>query len=216
MTSVFPLHDFHNPAPSKAVLVFALTAVLALSGCASVSAPEKSSTLASFEQLAVQPDGTRTWRSSAADKVSVVRIEPQAITFSADVQLEDEQRQPLRKALLEALTKRFSEAGVRVATAADAQAVLVRVNVTAVELASPALNVVSAIVLLVPVSRGGISVEIEAFIANDRQRVAAMAFSGTAGVYNVGSAFSAIGHAELQTDVAATKFVALVMGAAQK
>jgi hypothetical protein len=60
------------------------------------------------------------------------------------------------------------------------------------------------------------SVEIEALTANDNQRVAAIAFSGTAGVNNVGSAFNGTGHAKLQAEIAASKFVALVAGTPQK
>lgn len=207
-------------APNKMLCVFALAAVLSVTGCASVGAPERSSTMTAFEQLSVQPDGTRSWRSTAAAKVSAVHIDPQAIVFASDIRINDEQRQALRQSLSEALARQFSEAGIRVVVTpnapADAAAITVRANITAVELADPALNVVSAILLFIPVSRGSMSVEIEALAIKDSQRIAALAFSGTAGVTNIGSAFNGVGHAKLQAEIAATKFVALVTGTPQK
>jgi Protein of unknown function (DUF3313) len=215
-------------APNTMLLAAALAVALSISGCASVSAPEKSSTMTAFEQLSVQPDGTRSWRNAASAKVDAVHIDPQAIVFAPDIRINDEQRQALRQTLSEALARQFSEAGIRVVAASkssanapsDAAAITVRANITAVELSDPALNVVSAILLFIPVSRGSMSVEIEALAIKDSQRdgqrIAAMAFSGTAGVTNIGSAFSGIGHAKLQADIAATKFVALVTGAPQK
>jgi hypothetical protein len=211
-------------AQNTMLLAAALAVVLSITGCASVSAPEKSSTMTAFEQLSVQPDGTRSWRNTAAAKVSAVYIDPQAIVFASDIRADDEQRQGLRQTLSEALARQFSEAGIRVVAASnsssnapsDAAAITVHANITAVELSDPALNVVSAILLFIPVSRGSMSVEIEALAIKDSQRIAAMAFSGTAGVTNIGSAFSGIGHAKLQADIAATKFVALVTGTPQK
>jgi hypothetical protein len=207
-------------AKSTALFTLALAAALSAGGCASVSAPERSSTLAKFEQLSVQPDGTRSWRSATAAKVGTVSIDPQTITFASDIRIDDEQRQALRQEMSEALTRQFLDAGIRVVTApnapADTEAVTVRANITAVELANPAINLASTLLLLMPVSRGSMSVEMEALTAKDSQRVAAMAFSGTAGVNNIGSAFNGVGHAKLQADIAATKFVALVTGAWQK
>jgi hypothetical protein len=211
-------------APNTVLLTATLIVALSVSGCASVGAPERSSTMTAFEQLSVQPDGTRSWRNTAAAKVSAVHIDPQAIVFASDIRINDEQRQALRQTLSEALARQFSEAGIRVVAASkssanapsDAAAITVRANITAVELSDPALNVVSAILLFIPVSRGSMSVEIEALAIKDSQRIAAMAFSGTAGVTNIGSAFSGVGHAKLQADIAATKFVALVTGTPQK
>jgi Protein of unknown function (DUF3313) len=207
-------------APNTMLFTLALAAALSVGGCASVSAPERSSTLAKFEQLSVQPDGTRSWRSTTAAKVGTVSIDPQKITFASGIRIDDEQRQALHQEMSEALTRQFLDAGIRVITApnapADAEAIAVRANITAVELANPAINLASTLLLLMPVSRGSMSVEMEALTTNDSQRVAAMAFSGTAGVNNVGSAFNSVGHAKLQADIAATKFVALVTGARQK
>jgi Protein of unknown function (DUF3313) len=213
-----------TPAPNTILFTLALAAALSVSGCASISAPEKSNTLTAFEQLSVQPDGTRSWRNPAAAKVSAVLIDPQAIVFASDIRINDEQRQTLRQTLSEALARQFTEAGIRVISSPDVAAITLRANITAVELSDPALNMVTTLLLFLPVSRGSMSVEMEALTFTDNQRdrqqngqrIAAMAFSGTAGVNNIGSAFNGVGHAKLQADIAATKFVALVTGTQQK
>jgi Protein of unknown function (DUF3313) len=199
-------------------LGLALAMALAAGGCASVGAPQQSTTLAGFDQLSLQSDGTRAWHSASARSVKAVRIDPQAIRFGANVRVDESQRQALRNSLSQALATQFSAAGLRVAgnhsEAADSMAV--RATITAVELANPTLNVVTTVLLFAPVSRGGLSVEIEGLDGPSQQRVAALAFSGTAGVNNVGSAFSGIGHAGLQADIAASKFVSLVTGVQPK
>jgi hypothetical protein len=111
----------HQPASTNPMLfTLALATAIAVSGCASISASERSTTLAKFEQLSVQPDGTRTWRSTTAAKVGIVSIDPKAITFAPDLRLTEEQQQELRAALSEALARQFAEAGIRIATPQDA------------------------------------------------------------------------------------------------
>jgi hypothetical protein len=197
-------------------LLYSATLLIALvaGGCASVSAPDRSSTLPRFEELSLQSDGTRSWTNSSARNVKVVRIDPQAITFGANVRIDDTQRETLRSSLSQALEAQFSAAGLRVATAAadGADAMAVRATVTQVELANPVLNAVTTVLLFAPVSRGSLSVEIEGTQELGSRRVAALAFSGTAGINNVGTAFSGLGHAKLQADIAASKFVTLVTG----
>ncbi len=218
MTSHNPHRHPQRQRSSSLLYGGTLLLALAAGGCASVGAPQQSSTLAGFDQLSLQSDGTRAWHNAAARNVKAVRIDPQAISFGANVRIDDSQRQALRNSLSQALVTQFSAAGLRVAgsnsDAADSMSV--RATVTAVELANPVLNVVTTALLFAPVSRGGLSVEIEGLDGPSQQRVAALAFSGTAGVNNVGSAFSGIGHAGLQADIAANKFVGLVTGVQPK
>jgi hypothetical protein len=92
--------------------------------------------------------------------------------------------------------------------------VQVRGVITDAELASPGLNVVTTLLVLLPLSRGGVSLDVEAL--GGTSRVAALSFKGKAGVNNVGSAFRGIGHAKLQTEVAARKFADLLLQRAPK
>jgi Protein of unknown function (DUF3313) len=191
-----------------------LSLALATGGCATISAPERSNTLLRFEELSLQSDGTRTWHQASARGVKTVRIDPQAIAFGVNVRLDTAQREALRNSLSQALIAQFSAAGVHVTSASGdgSGAMAVRATVTEVALASPVLNAVTTVLLFAPVSRGSLSVEIEGLDDQNGQRMAALAFSGTAGVNNVGSAFSGLGHAKLQADIAAGKFVQLVTG----
>ena len=200
----------------RSASAYALTVLFAVAAtaCATVNAPDASTTLPRFDELLVQSDGTRTWHDLSVRNVKTVHIDPQAIAFGADVRIDDAQRQALRSSLSEALAAQFSAAGLRVTRpqGEKADAMAVRATVTRVGLANPLLNSVTTVLLFAPVSRGSMSVEIEGLGGANGQRLAALAFSGKAGIENLGSAFSDLGHAKLQADVAASKFVALVTG----
>jgi hypothetical protein len=192
-------------------------AALVASGCASVGAPQQSNTLTSFEQLSVQPDGTRTWRDPAAGRPESVQIGPGAVVFGAGVFLDEEQRLELQRELVGALRLRFAEAGIRVIESPNvASTSTLRVTITAVALASPAVNAMTSLLLFAPLSHGGMTVELEALDSQTNRRVAAMAFEGRAGVQNIGSAFSSLGHAKVQAEVVAERFALLVSGARAK
>jgi hypothetical protein len=202
---------------SSAFAGVVMLAALLASGCASVGAPQQSNTLASFEQLSVQPDGTRTWRDATAGPQESVRIGAGAVVFASAVSLDEEQRLELQRELLSALRVRFAEAGIRVIEAPNgASTSTLRVTITAVTLASPAINAMTSILLFAPLSHGGLTLEFEALDSTTNRRVAAMAFEGRAGVQNIGSAFSSLGHAKVQAGLAAERFAALVSGVKAK
>ncbi len=198
---------------SKFCNTLAVTVLLLATGCASVGAPEQSSTLTSFDQLSVQPDGSRAWRDVQAVRYEAVPVNPSAIAFGKNVRIDDEQRSELREAFSAALNEKFASAGIQSAKPTENRRMLkVRGTVTSVELTSPALNVVTTLLLFAPLSRGGLTVELEAIDSESGKRVAALAFNGSAGVENIGSAYSSTGHARLQANLAAEKFVQLVSG----
>jgi hypothetical protein len=206
------LQTFHLKKP-KARHALAAVALLLTAGCASVGAPEQSRTLTSFDQLSVQPDGSRAWRDRQAGRYEAVRIDPSAITFGADLQIDDAQRSELRTALSSALNEKFASAGMHSTQSRENRRMLaVRGTVTSVDLTSPILNVVTTLLLFAPLSRGSLTVELEATDAESGKRVAALAFNGVAGVENIRSAYTSTGHATLQADLAAEKFVQLASG----
>lgn len=190
----------------------ALVAAVA-AGCASVGAPQDAHTLAGYERLQVQPDGTRAWRDAALGRPSVVVVDGGAIGFGAGVPLEAAEQQLLRDALHQALVDRLGAAGLRV-QGDEPDRLTLRATITAVERAQPALNAVTTVLLFAPLSYGGLSVEIEAFDAVGGHRIAAMAFVGRAGLQDFGAAFSDLGHARAQADVVAERFAALLMAPA--
>ena len=134
---------------------------------------------------------------------------PAPIRVGAGVPLDEAEQQLLREALRQALAERLAAAGWRVQDASDASDRLtLSATITAVERAQPALNAVTTVLLLAPLSYG-VSVEIEAFDAAGG-RVAAMAFAGRAGLQDFGASFSDLGHARAQADVVAGRFAALL------
>lgn len=201
--------------------VFSSTAMVSItliaSGCASVSAPQQVSTISAPEQLSAQPDGTRAYRKSDSTRHNNVVINQAGINFGADVTLDDAQRNELTEALVNALREHFTTSGYNVITTRGESTsnLTLRVTVTQVEMASPALNLLTAGLLLMPLSRGGMTVEIEA-LNPQNERVAAMAFTGRAGVQDIGAAFSGLGHAKTQARVVAERFAALLVGAPGK
>ena len=187
----------------------ALAAAVA-AGCASIGAPQQAHTLAGYDRLQLQPDGTRAWRDAALGRPSAVVVDAGAIGFAAGVSLDEGERQLLRDALNQSLTDRLAAAGLRVQDAGGEPGPLtVRATITAVERAQPALNTVTTVLLFAPLSYGGLSVEIEAFDATGG-RVAALAFAGRAGLQDFGASFSDLGHARAQADVVAGRFAALL------
>jgi hypothetical protein len=187
---------------------------LVTAGCASISAPQQVSNISTPEQLVAQPDGTRAYRKTDSIRYNSVVINRASINFGADVTLDDAQRGEVQDALLKALTEHFTASDYKVINTRGESAsnLALRVTVTQVEMASPGLNLLTTGLLLVPLSRGGMTVEIEALNAQN-ERVAAMAFSGRAGVQDIGSAFSGLGHAKTQARVVAERFAMLVAGA---
>jgi Protein of unknown function (DUF3313) len=184
---------------------------LVTAGCASISAPQQVSSISGSEQLLAQPDGTRAYRKADSIRYNSVALNQASINFSTDVTLDDAQRGEVQDAILKALTEHFTASGYKVINTRGESAsnLALRVTVTQVEMANPGLNLLTTGLLLVPLSRGGMTVEIEALNAQN-ERVAAMAFSGRAGVQDIGSAFSGLGHAKTQARVVAERFVTLL------
>ncbi|WP_374384240.1 DUF3313 family protein [Thermomonas sp.] len=195
-------------------MVIALaTLACTTAGCANIGAPRRSESLIGLDPLVAEPDGVRTRRSTEVKHYEEACVSPQRIGFDSTLALDEAERKPLRDEIANTLRARFSDAGLRVCEAPSGPTALdVRVLVKAVERASPGINAVTALLFFVPLSRGGITLEFEALDAHTGHRVAAMAFHGRASVGDVGSAFSALGHAAKQAGIAATRFVAVVTG----
>jgi hypothetical protein len=88
--------------------------------------------------------------------------------------------------------------------------VIIRAVITRVESASPALNVVAAVLLTVPLDRGGAAVEIEVLDADTRQPVATMALAYFAPLSEFKARFSALAPAELALNAAAMELAKLL------
>ena len=193
----------------RSAIALTVLATLAASGCASISAPERSGNLANYEQLTMQGDGTRVWRAAGLS-VTSIGLSTDSIVFAASVDISDDQKVEIRTALLEALTRSLTESGVRVVAASEPQALPLRATISEVALATPALNIITTALLLAPLSRGGMSVEIEVLGRAGSGRQAALAFTGKAGVADITTAFSGVGHAKEQARIVAKKLAELL------
>lgn len=93
---------------------------------------------------------------------------------------------------------------------AEGHPVIIRAVITRVESVSPALNVVTAVLLTVPLDRGGAAVEIEVLDADTRQPLASMAHAHFAPLSEFKARFSALAPAELALNAAAVELAKLL------
>lgn len=184
---------------------------LVLSGCASIGAPEQTQSLGPQMELQTQADGAKSWRSAQTQRYRAVRIDPAAIAFGNSVDLSEEQRGELREALVTALSQRFSAAGWQLHSTGEAHETLsIKASITEVQLANTAANFLTTLLLIGPLSHGSVTVELQALDSLSQEPVAALAITGRAGMEDIGSAYTATGHARLQADGVAQRFVQLL------
>jgi hypothetical protein len=90
--------------------------------------------------------------------------------------------------------------------------VVIRAVITRAESVSPALNVVAAVLLTVPLDRGGAAVEIEVLDADTRQPLASLAHAYFAPLSEFKARFSRLAPAELALNTAAAELAKLLRG----
>jgi len=195
---------------STALSALASAAVLVLAGCASTGAPQQSG-MARYEQLQAQADGVRSYRAPEAANYRFAQIDPADVVLASGLELSTEQAAEVRGTLLASLADSLASAGLR--TEGAGPRLRVRATVVGVEKVSPAVNAITTVLLWAPVSRGGLTVELEALDAATGQRIAAMAYEGKAGIKDVTRAYSSLGHASAEADRAAKRFAALIVQA---
>ncbi len=94
----------------------------------------------------------------------------------------------------------------------DGRPVVIRAIITRVESVSPILNVVAAVLLTVPLDRGGAAVEIEVLDAETQQPMASMARAHFAPLPEFRARFSRLAPAELALNAAAVELAKLLRG----
>ena len=186
--------------------------VMAAAGCAGIGAPVQGETLSAFNQLAVGADAIRRWRSAEPTPYVGACVAPERITFGGQVALDPAEQHELRNLLRTALRSQLDAVGLRDCDAQAATSLNVRASITRVERARPGLNALTTFLIFVPLSRGGITVELEAIDAASGRRVAAMAFEGRAGNDDLSGAFTDLGHARRQAQIVAARFAELLVG----
>jgi hypothetical protein len=187
--------------------VFAVACLAGLCACTTVMTTPQSGFLSSYSQLTPGIDG------SSASSRSGAAIDPARVTIGAiewraaeSADLNEEDRRSLLKQLGDELMARVRD----LPASPEGQPVVLRAAITRVETVSPALNVASALLLIVPLDRGGASVDVEALDPATGRQVAALTLGYFAPLSELKSHFSKLAPAQLALRKAARDFGALL------
>lgn len=189
-------------------LAVATVAAAVLVGCSTMPATP-GTTLSEPVTLRYSEDGA-IGRYRLPVKVDLGRLQFSEVQWRASEAFTPEERAQLATHLQSALDKSV-KAVQPAAASGDARPVLVRATVTRVETVSPAANVLSTLLVLVPLDRGGAAVEIEALDAQSKRPLAALSYASYAPLSDFGARFSRLAPAELALGRAADEFVALLV-----
>lgn len=197
-----------SSVPSR---LFLLSLAILISACASVGAPETVSS--EVPSLRVEPDGVKAWRANESLDQRALCIADIEVSFAPHVDLGVSDQAEFRTLVRASLSQKLALAGLPVSNGSCADTdLLLRSRITEVRRASPAANAITALLLFAPLSRGGLTIEFDAADVSGKHRFAALAVMARAGVEDIRAAFSELGHARRQIDVASERFARLIKG----
>jgi hypothetical protein len=111
-----------------------------------------------------------------------------------------------RAALTATLQKALQDAAAAAPAQSQGRPIVVRAAITRLQTVSPAANVATTLLLLVPLDRDGAAVEIEALDAETRSPLAALAYAHYAPLSEFGARFVRPAPAEVALKKAAAEF----------
>ena len=190
--------------PTRSILTVICAAIVC--ACSTVMAPSQSGFLTSYTTLAPGADGSAVMRSKATIDPTRVRLAAVQWRVPASAGIGDEERRLLMGQFGDELAARVRE----LPAAPQGRAVVMRAAITQVETVSPALNALSALVLVVPLDRGGASVEVEAVDPDTGEQLAALTLGHFTPLTEFKAHFSRLAPAELALRKAACDFGALL------
>jgi len=178
-----------------------------LVACSTVMTSAPSGFLSSYAGLTPSADG------ASASVRSTALIDPARLTIG-DIEWRasnaNEVTDGERRVLLDRLRDDLIACVRELPAVPDGRAVVLRAAITHVETVSPALNAASALLFIVPLDRGGASVDIEALDAGTGTQVAALTLGYFAPLSELKSRFSKLAPASLALRKAANEFGALL------
>jgi Protein of unknown function (DUF3313) len=179
-------------------------AITVLSACSTIPLPSEPSSIDGQTPLVLSTDGdAKQFRVRGDLKIANVVIEtPRWLGAES---LAD-------KAEIKEVTTRFQldlQRLIQAAPRADGQAITVKATITEGKTVSPALNVVSTILLFMPVDRGGAVVELQAMDASGKV-IAAMMYRYSGEIMEFGANFSKTAQIQVATQRAAERFAKLL------
>jgi hypothetical protein len=187
-------------------ILMLLVTLMGLSACSTMQATDSGFLKNRGEMTTSQDGSTATFRSPTPVDPHQVRSLSVAWAMPAGAAIPEVERARLL-ATLEAAIARETQA---LPQSAGGRPVVIRAVVTRVESVSPALNVLTAVFLTVPLDRGGAAVEIQVLDAETLQPLASLSHAYFAPIAEFRARFSALAPAELALNAAAIELAKLL------
>jgi hypothetical protein len=188
----------------------AASVVASLAACGTVMTTAHSGFLTDYRALANAP-GTAGASRPSVNLIDPARVSVEAVvwrvTSSADFSRDE------RENLLARLQTELQQRVQALPPQPQGCPAVLRAAITQVETVSPALNVLSAVLLTVPLDRGGAAVEIEAVDAQTGRQLAALTQGYFAPISELRARFEKMASADLAVRKAAADFVQLLQPA---
>jgi hypothetical protein len=192
----------------RAARLLCLVSILGLGACSTMQATDSGFLKNRSEMATSQDGGSAHYRSQTPVDPHQVRSLSVEWDTPGDAGLSAADKARLVSTLEAAISR---ETGA-LPPNAGGRPVVIRAVITRVESVSPALNVITAAFLTVPLDRGGAAVEIEVLDADTRQPLASMAHAYFAPLSEFKARFSALAPAELALNAAAVDLAKLLRG----
>lgn len=190
----------------RAVRSLLLISMVSLAGCSTMQATD-TGFLKNRSEMKTSKDGSIAHFRSPTP-VDPHQIKSLSVEWAVPIgaELSEAERARLTSALQTAISRETDALPV----ISGGRPVIIRAVITRVESVSPALNVVTAVLLTVPLDRGGAAVEIEVLDAETRQPLASMAHANFAPMSEFRAKFSKLAPAEFALDAAAIELAKLL------
>jgi hypothetical protein len=202
------MHHFPKPVSSisRAIRLALLVSAAGLVACSTLQATD-TGFLKNRSEMTTSQDGSTAFYRSATP-INPHQVRSLSVDWATYV---DGGFSSIEKAqLLSTLESAISREAKALPPMVDGHPVIIRAVITRVESVSPVLNVVAAVLLTVPVDRGGAAVEIEVLDAETRQPLASMAHAHFAPLSEFKARFSKLAPAELALNAAALELARLL------
>lgn len=166
--------------------------------------------LTDYAALTSAPDQASARRASV-DPIDPARVHVDAVAWrvTGDPDISADEREALLAWLRSELQQRVQALPAR----PQGRPAVLRAAITRVETVSPSMNVLSALLLTVPLDRGGAAVEVEAVDTQTGRQLAAMTQGYFAPLSDLKARFSKLASAEIAVRKAAADFVPLLQPA---
>jgi hypothetical protein len=190
----------------------AVAIVASMAACSTVMPTAHSGFLSDYTALAGTPGEASASRTSA-DRIDPARVSVDAVAWrvTGNVDISADEREALLAQLRSELRQRVQALPAQ----PEGRPAVLRAAITRVETVSPALNALSALLLVVPLDRGGAAVEIEAVDPQTGRQLAALTQGYFAPLSELKARFIRMAPAEIAVRKAAADFVPLMQPASE-